>query len=71
MFTFTVYDSLKVKKVKSVMSWKFLMKKKPAIIRYIETRRGISNIETRRTFFSLRGCFLLYGSSNLNLMTWP
>ena len=33
MFTFTVYDSLKVKKVNSVMSWKFLMKKKPAIIR--------------------------------------
>ena len=39
----------------------FLMKKKPAIIIYIETWWRISNIETRRTFFGLRGCLLLYG----------
>ena len=55
MFTFTVYDSLKVKKVKSVMSWKFLMKKKPAIIRYIQTWWRISNIETRPIHFSVLG----------------
>ena len=46
-FTFTVYDSLKDKKIKSVMSWKFLMKKKPAIMFCVETRWRISKIETR------------------------
>ena len=37
------------------MSWKFLMKKRPAIIRYIETWWRISNIETRPTHFLVLG----------------
>ena len=55
MFTFTVYAFLKVKKVERLMSWKFLMKKRPAIIRYIETWWRISNIETRPTHFLVLG----------------